>query len=119
PAILMLPVRRLAQAGMLVAAGIALTALYAGGAGRLAAAARPVYAKDAPVIRVVQANIDQKEKWKPENLAQVFAAYAELSRRPVTPPLKFPPVKTRPDIVIWPEGALPVVIDDFIGDPRY
>ena len=57
PAVLMLPVRRLAQAAMLVAAGVALTALYAGGAGRLAAASRPVYAADAPVIRVVQANI--------------------------------------------------------------
>ena len=114
PAIVVLPVRRLAQAGILVAAGIALTALYAGGAGRLAAAARPIYPKDAPIVRVVQADIDQKDKWKPENLGQVFDAYAELTERPITPPLK-----RRPDIVIWPEGALPVVIDDFIVDPKY
>jgi apolipoprotein N-acyltransferase len=106
PAILMLPVRRLAQAGLLVAAGIGLTALYAGGAGRLAAAARPIYAKDTPVIRVVQANIDQKDKWKPENLGLVYDAYAGLTARPAT---------RRPDVVIWPEGALPVVIDDFVA----
>ena len=89
PGLLMLPVRRLAQAGMLVGAGIVLTALYAGGAGRLAAAARPIYAKDAPVIRVVQANIDQKDKWKPENLEQVHGL-----RRP-SPPGR-PPPKLRP-----------------------
>lgn len=118
PAILMLPVRRLAQAGMLVAAGIALTALYAGGAGRLAAAARPIYAKDAPVIRVVQANIDQKEKWKPENLKLVFDAYADLTTRPVSASEVAPlagRTPARPDVVIWPEGALPAVINDLLA----
>jgi apolipoprotein N-acyltransferase len=110
PALLVVPVRRLAQAGMLVAGGVALTALYAGGAGRLAAAPRPVFEKDAPVLRVVQANIDQKEKWKPENLDEVFGAYLDLTARPAV---------RRPDIVIWPEGALPAVIDEFIADPAY
>ncbi|MFZ5721409.1 MAG: apolipoprotein N-acyltransferase [Pseudomonadota bacterium] len=106
PAVLMLPVRRLAQAGLLVAAGVALTVLYAGGAGRLAAAARPGPAPDSPTIRVVQANIDQKEKWKPENLDAVVSAYEQLTARPAAVP---------PDIVIWPEGALPAVIDDLIA----
>jgi len=106
PAVLMIEVRRLAQAGMMVAAGIGLTALYAGGAGRLAAAPTATYAKDAPVIRVVQANIDQKDKWKPENLDLVFSAYEDLTARPAA---------RRPDIVIWPEGALPAVIDDLIA----
>ncbi|RAK67653.1 apolipoprotein N-acyltransferase [Phenylobacterium kunshanense] len=106
PALLMLPVRRLAQAGVMVATGIALTALYAGGAGRLAAAPRPLYAPDAPVLRIVQANIDQKEKWKPENLGLVFDAYLGLSVRPAA---------RAPDVVIWPEGALPAVIDDLIA----
>ncbi len=107
PAILMLSVRRSAQAAMLVAAGIGLTILYAGGAGRLAAAARTTYAADAPVIRVVQANIDQKDKWKPENLDLVFSAYEDLTRQPAA---------RRPDVVIWPEGALPAVIDDLIAE---
>ena len=106
PAVLMLEVRRTAQAAMMVAAGIGLTALYAGGAGRLAAAPTATYAKDAPVIRVVQANIDQKDKWKPENLGLVFSAYEDLTARHAA---------RRPDIVIWPEGALPAVIDDLIA----
>lgn len=106
PAILMLPVRRAAQAAMLVAAGVGLTILYAGGAGRLAASARPVYGAHSPVLRIVQANIDQKDKWKPENLDLVFSAYEQLTKRPAA---------RRPDIVIWPEGALPAVIDDLIA----
>ena len=106
PALLMLPIQRLTQAGAMVATGIALIALYAGGAGRLSAAARPVYAADAPILRVVQADIDQKEKWKPENLDLVFDAYADLTLLPAA---------QRPDVIIWPEGALPAVIDDLIA----
>lgn len=55
---------------------------------------------------MVQANIDQKDKWKPENLGLVFSAYEGLTARPAA---------ARPDVVIWPEGALPAVIDDLIA----
>ncbi|MBI1200765.1 MAG: apolipoprotein N-acyltransferase [Phenylobacterium sp.] len=106
PALVMLPVRRLAQAGMLAAAGIGLTLLYAGGAGRLAAARAVAPAERAPLVRIVQADIDQKEKWKPENLELVFEDYARLTVRHAA---------RTPDIVIWPEGALPALIDDFIA----
>ncbi len=106
PALLVLAVRRLAQAAMVAAAGVGLTLLYAGGAGRLAAARAVSPGKDAPVVRIVQADIDQKEKWKPENLEQVFEAYAVLTELPAA---------RRPDIVVWPEGALPTLIDDFIA----
>ena len=105
PAVLMLPIRRLAQAGAMVATGVALIALYGGGAGRLAAA-RTIYAPDAPVLRVVQADIDQKEKWRSENLDQIFNTYAALTTQPAA---------RRPDIIIWPEGALPAVINDLIA----
>lgn len=106
PAVLMLPVRRTSQAAALTLAGITLTTLYAGGAGRLAAAARIHPPADAPLIRIVQADIDQKEKWKPENLEGVFNDYVALTARPSA---------RRPDVVIWPEGALPAVIDDVIS----
>ena len=52
------------------------------------------------MVRVVQANIDQKEKWRADNLGGVFAAYEALTASPGP---------RRPDIVIWPEGALPAV----------
>lgn len=106
PAVLMLPVRRTSQAAVLTLAGVTLTALYAGGAGRLAAAARTPPLADAPLIRIVQADIDQKEKWKPENLEAVFNDYIALTAVPGP---------RRPDVVIWPEGALPAVIDDVIS----
>jgi apolipoprotein N-acyltransferase len=104
PAVLARSGRRPSSILAVLAAAIALTALYAGGAGRLGAAKRAVV--DGPLIRIVQANIDQKEKWRPENLEQVFDAYAQLTRRPA---------RETPQVVIWPEGALPVVIDDFIS----
>jgi apolipoprotein N-acyltransferase len=90
-----------------VALGLALLALgglYGFGAWRLdhAAPARP----GAPMIRVVQANIDQKNKWKPENLGMVFDTYLDLTNRKAA---------VQPAIVIWPEGALPAVIDQLIA----
>lgn len=106
PALVILPIQRLSQAAALLASGVTLIGLYAGGGGRLAAAANPIYPADAPYIRVVQANIDQKEKWKPENLELIFNTYAQLTVSPAA---------RAPDVVIWPEGALPAVIDDLIA----
>jgi apolipoprotein N-acyltransferase len=85
-------------------AALALACLYGFGFARLQGAAKP--RPDAPVIRVVQANIDQKNKWRAENLGLIFDTYLDLTTHqgPVTPA-----------IVIWPEGALPTVIDDLIA----
>src|SRR5689334_13734005 len=65
PAAIVRSARRPSSLIAVAAAAIALTALYAGGAGRLAAtpAGAPAPA-GAPRIRIVQANIDQKEKWR-------------------------------------------------------
>jgi apolipoprotein N-acyltransferase len=107
PAVLMLPVRRLEQFTAIALGVLALTGLYAAGGGRLAAGSQGAASDpDAPVIRIVQANIDQKTKWKAENLDEVFSAYETLTRRPAGKP---------PLIVVWPEGALPAVIDELIA----
>ena len=107
PAVLLLPVRRLERFTAIAMAALALAGLYATGAGRLAAGSQgPASDPGAPVIRIVQANIDQKTKWKAENLEEVFAAYEALSRRRAVRP---------PQIVVWPEGALPAVIDELIA----
>lgn len=104
PAVLLDAVgRRQRILAALVALG-ALASLCAFGIGRLSHAAPPNPA--APMIRVVQADIDQKDKWKPENLAVIFDTYVSLSRRPAATP---------PEIVIWPEGALPAVVDDLLA----
>ena len=93
--------RKAVLAGVLV---LVLVGLYGLGTLRLARA-QPVSA-NAPLVRLVQADIDQKEKWKPENLDQVLGTYLRLSRQTGA---------RRPDVVIWPEGALPAVIDDLMA----
>jgi len=103
PALLFDPFSRRARA---VVAGLVLAALgglYGFGWARLAQSHAP--APDAPLVRLVQADIDQKDKWKPENLPQVFASYMALTHAPAA---------RTPDVVIWPEGALPAVIDDLL-----
>ena len=104
PAILAASVHRRVRAGVLAVAGLALCGLYGFGLWRLDHAAPP--SAQAPVIRVVQANIDQKDKWRPENLELIFATYIDLTHRPA-------PVN--PTIVVWPEGALPAVIDELLA----
>ncbi|MEO8115938.1 MAG: apolipoprotein N-acyltransferase [Phenylobacterium sp.] len=104
PVVLFDPVER--RRRVLAAAVIlgALASLYAFGAGRLANAAKT--APDAALVRVVQADIDQKNKWRAENLDLIFNTYLGLTRREGL---------RQPNIIVWPEGALPAVIDDLLA----
>lgn len=104
PAVLVQPIGWRARAVALAAAALGLAGLYGYGAHRLQTAVAPQ--PGAPMVRVVQANIDQKDKWKPENLKLVFDTYVDLTKRPSATP---------PAIVIWPEGALPAVIDELVA----
>ena len=104
PALVFDPGSRRRRATVLAVTVVAAAGLYGAGAWRLDHAA-PM-AGPTPRLRIVQANIDQKDKWRPENLPQVFAAYVGLTTGPAA---------VRPDIVIWPEGALPAVIDDLLA----
>ncbi len=94
------PGRRLARA---TAVAGAFLALHAWGAARIAATPQ---GPAGPVIRIVQADIDQKTKWRPENLAGIFRTYLDLSATPSA---------IRPDLVVWPEGALPAVINNLLA----
>ncbi|THD53177.1 apolipoprotein N-acyltransferase [Phenylobacterium sp.] len=104
PAVLAQRVGRLSQGVTLIAAVALLAGLFGYGAERLSGVAKPPVG--APVIRIVQANIDQKDKWKPENLKLVFDTYVDLTTRRAA---------VQPSIVIWPEGALPAVIDELVA----
>lgn len=105
PAVAATAPRRAAR-GVAAAALAGLALLYAGGFWRLATAPPP--RDQAPVVRIVQADIDQKDKWRPENLDLIFGEYLELSARA-------PAAGRKPDLVIWPEGALPAVLDDLLA----
>ena len=108
PALLLDRISQRAKAAIGVALLLSFGGLYGWGALRLAAA-KPT-PPTAPLVRLVQANIDQKDKWRPENLAAVFETYIAMTVEPGA---------ARPDIIVWPEGALPAVIDDLLypGSP--
>lgn len=59
-----------------------------------------VPAADAPVIRIVQPNAPQDEKWDP-------ARYMVFFRRMIDATQAAP----RPDLIVWPETAVPVLLD--------
>ncbi len=88
-------------AAALFAAG--LSALYGFGAWRLAGADG---APQPTTVRIVQADIDQRDKWRPDNLDGVLDAYLALTRSPG---------QAAADIVIWPEGAVPSAANSYLG----
>lgn len=87
------------------AAAAMLVALYLNGwLGVEAPAASP-----APTsVRIVQADIKQEAKWDAARFARIVQAYVDLTARPYA--------DGRPaDVVIWPEGALPAAINDYLA----
>lgn len=81
-----------------------LALVVAGGAGFAGQAAMaPVdTAGDGPLVRIVQPNTPQAEKWRPDKRAPHMARLLELSRRDGFDKLA---------AVIWPETAPPFVIE--------
>ena len=50
------------------------------------------------IVRIVQANVEQESKWTPEAYRGIVDRYVALTAQPAA---------VTPDLVIWPEGALP------------
>ncbi len=90
--------------------GIALLiGLYSYGSWRLARALpeQGLSGARGPVVRIVQADIEQSAKWTPENFRTILNKYVALSTQPSKGP--------RPDVVVWPEGAIPAAFDDYLA----
>jgi apolipoprotein N-acyltransferase len=90
-----------------VLAGLALLAVaigYVWGARRLADAD---LASTGVTLRIVQANVDQANKWRPENSAEVFTEYLDLVKGGGTTP-----GLNGINLVIWPETAVPFLLGD-------
>ncbi|UAL10734.1 apolipoprotein N-acyltransferase [Caulobacter segnis] len=86
------------------AACAGLVALYGHGA---LVQSRPLAKGPPTTVRIVQADIQQDAKWDAARFAQIVQAYVSLTARPYA---------DRPaDLVIWPEGALPAAIDDYLA----
>lgn len=89
----------------LVAAG------WAWGAHRLA---EPYPARAAPlVVRLVQPDVPQRLKWRPELQAEFFDRHLALTAAPPDPAAPQP--GQRPDVVIWPETAVPFLLGEAPG----
>ena len=85
---------------------LSIAGLYAFGAARLNQVPAP--RANVPWIRIVQANVNQKSKYDQQVFGDIFGRYISLTARPAG---------RRPDIVIWPEGAIPAALDDYLA-PR-
>ncbi|MCD6534703.1 MAG: apolipoprotein N-acyltransferase [Deltaproteobacteria bacterium] len=53
-------------------------------------------------IVIVQPNIPQKEKWRPENRDKIIEKMIAMTRKGL---------KYRPDLIVWPEAALPLLLE--------
>jgi apolipoprotein N-acyltransferase len=84
---------------------ITLAAAHSGfGYWRLAQAPDPK--KDGLLVRLVQPSVSQSEKWDEAARARIFGELLQLSSAPSAPPGK------RPDLIVWPETAIPFLINE-------
>ncbi len=85
----------------LVAAALAVTGLWLAGAARLA---EPMPDRTPALhLRLVQPNAAQAEKWQPDKMREFFVRHLDLTAAPFT---------TRPDLIVWPETAVPFLLED-------
>lgn len=108
PASLASPATGLRRWGPCLGALAVACLLWAQGALRLALAPDPDAQAEGIALRVVQPNILQKEKWQPELALQHYRTLIGLSETG--------PGQSPPQLVIWPETALPYVVEN---DPRH
>lgn len=92
------PSKGTAALAALLLVALGLGALW--GERRLAAAA---FDETGVRLRIVQADIDQANKWRPENSVEIFDDYLDLTDSAGLDEI---------DFVIWPETALPFFLAD-------
>ena len=94
------PASMVLRAGLL--AVVPLLALYGLGAWRLADG--PAAVLDGVKVRIVQASVPQRDKWRPEKQREIFEDQLDLSRRDATGRADDLAGITH---LIWPEAAMP------------
>ncbi|MEH6665593.1 MAG: apolipoprotein N-acyltransferase, partial [Brevundimonas sp.] len=94
------PGRLKSRVGAAVLGGCLIGAMVIGGAYRLSMA-QPE-ASDT-TVRIVQADVEQQAKWDAANFEAIVQRYVNLTARPGA---------QVPDVIVWPEGALPVTANE-------
>ncbi|HEY2051632.1 MAG TPA: apolipoprotein N-acyltransferase [Caulobacteraceae bacterium] len=94
--------RRGARLGL--AAVVAWVAIAGWGEWRLRHA--PATSPTAPLVRIVQPDVRQESKYDPAMFANIVERYVALTARPSAAPIA---------AVIWPEGAIPAAMEDYLA----
>lgn len=90
-------------------ATLTLAGMFAYGAIRTSRIEPSIRASGEPVrIRIVQADIKQAAKYDPAHFKRIVDGYVGLTARPY-------PDGRPADIVVWPEGAIPAAINDYLA----
>jgi apolipoprotein N-acyltransferase len=104
PALLLDVGRRRQAIVACLCAALALAGLYGYGMARLADTAAP--AADAPVVRIVQAGLPEVASYSATSYAETVRAHLALTAQPAA---------HRPDIIVWPERAIPGAFADYLA----
>jgi apolipoprotein N-acyltransferase len=83
--------------------------LWFGGLMRLSSSDQAI--DHSVLIRIVQANIPQRDKWKSELRFKHISKYLELSNSSTKLTELFT-VSKKPDIIVWPETAVPAFLSE-------
>ncbi|NDR59506.1 apolipoprotein N-acyltransferase [Aliiruegeria sabulilitoris] len=94
---------RRAVLGMI--AGTALASLPAGYAHFRVPPGDAANAEPAQVVRLVQPNAPQHEKWDPDLVPLFYQRHLDLTAAEAAPGLQ------RPDVIIWPETSIPWLLE--------
>ncbi len=98
------PGERKRRVGMAALGTLAMLTLWLFGAARLSGASQRT---TDVVVRVVQPDVPQQTKWRPGELERIVHKYVNLTQSPGQ--------RRLPDVVVWPEGALPGDIRDILA----
>lgn len=82
-------------------AALGLACMWSAGQLRLSTASDAVVA--GVKLRIVQANIDQRDKWRTDQLVENFVTHMTLSEQPG---------RSTPTLFIWPETAVPYFLEE-------
>ncbi len=93
-----------ARGGVAAAGVTTILVLVIGGAVRLSQA-QP--GETDTIVRIVQADVPQESKWSPDAFQGIVDRYVNLTARPGA---------RTPDVIIWPEGALPASAGEVFAD---
>lgn len=89
---------RAAALGFAITMGFAVLPWY--GAVTLEARTLPAPAADAPVLRLIQPNAPQDQKWDPEMIPMFFNRMVDYSA-----------AAPKPDLILWPESSVPELLE--------